>query len=554
MKTKITILLLVLGVFLSQNELHAQTTYIDNGSSSTYTLQTGDSLHIRQGTFTGTINNWSQGGKVSIASGATFRPANVNGYNSKYTVHGTMIVANLQGNGGFALDNYGVVTVNGSLQLNSSAQHLINRLGAYLNISGSFDINAANSSFNNGGNVTIGSAVNMNADGIVYANTGDIEVGSNFNMYSNSTVVNKKSLSINGNFNANKGQVTNEGRFFSTQTITLGGNVVYTNTCRTIANNGITINNSSASIYNSGILLAANASAFTNSATIINTGNAAIKSGVFTNYGAVRGNGYLYITGKSTLGSGATVGTNGSATDSIRIYTVNRTKTTQIFDDQWGTVYPAAKYAQFTAPDTTGFSAYACATEYTSLAILPATVSNFSVKILNNYPVVSWSANFDEGTLFMVQRSENGIDFTSVGSVASKSENKNYSFTDQTLSINHASVMYYRVYAIGQTGNQKYTDIKSVRFEAVAANGTISAYPNPFVSELSIMYTATQKQTITVKVFDFTGQVKYNKQVSANSGSNTIPVTEARKWNSGVYFVQIITANNTAVTSKIVKQ
>jgi len=547
-----TPVIIVLG-YLSPEPIFSQTTYVDNGTSNTYTLQTGDSLYIKQGIFTGTVNNWGTGGKITIANGATFKPANVNGYKSRYTVYGTMTVASLQTSDGFSLNNYGTVTVNGNTQLNGSAQTLINNAAAVINFNGSVDINAGGSSFTNHSNITINSGFNFYADGISFTNYAEMAVGNDLNLYSNSSVNNKKNLTIGGNFNSSKGQVNNEGKFQSQKTITFGGNTVVTNTCRIIGSTGITINNNAVTMYNSGLLLASNGSSFTNSGSIISSGNGVIKSGILTNYGTVKGNGFMYITGKSTLGGGASVGVNTTTGDTLRIYTVNRTKTTQIFDDQWGTVYANAKYAVFAAPDTTGFSSYACASEYTALVLLPVSWDNFSVTLSNNIPVINWSANFDEGTIFIVQRSENGIDFTSVASIPGKSHTYNYSFTDVTLSTSSTAIIYYRVYAAELTGIQNYTAIKSVQLKK-DNKAACSVNPNPFNNNFNIIYTTSPKQNITIRVFNFNGQAVFIKQLLVNIGTNTIAVTESGKWLSSIYIVQLTGENGSSVSTKIIRQ
>lgn len=545
---------MIAGCYFLPAEIYSQTTYVDNGSSNTYTLQTGDSLYIRQGTFTGTVNNWNTGGRITIANGATYRPSGVNGYRSKYTVYGTMIVSSLQGDGQFGLNNYGVVTINGTTQINSTAQTIVNNIGALINFNGTVSINGGGSSITNYGIINMTAALNINSDNISINNYADVTIGGDFNLYSNSTIINNRNINISGNFNSSKGQINNQGKFYSSKVITIGGSTTLTNTCRVIADNGISINNNSATIYNSGLLLSANASSFVNSGRIFNSGNAVIKSGIFTNYGSISGNGFMYILGKSTLGSSASVGSNTSTTDSLKIYTVNRTKTTQVFDDQWGTVYANAKYAQFAAPDTTGFSAYACATEYTTLVALPLTWTDFSVKVSNSLPIVNWAAHFDDATVFTVQRSWNGIDFSTITTIPSKTATNQYSFTDNTLPADYASIIYYRVSAKMPSGIQKYTDIKSVRLEKSGSSSALSASPNPFSNTFTILYNSTQKQSLVLKVYNFNGQVVYTKSVSVNAGNNSISVNEAGKWVNGMYIVHLITGNESAMCVKVIKQ
>lgn len=549
MKIRFISILIIIGYF-STGKVFSQTTYVDNGTSNSYTLQSGDSLYIKQGTFTGSVSNWSGGTKITIANGATFKPSGVGGYGSKYIVYGTMTVGSLDAYGGFSLDNYGTVNVTANMQLGSQSQSIINRLGGNIYINGSFSDYGSNNSITNYANITVGSAMTVNG---ALTNYADISIGGDLSVSSgSSSLTNKKNITANGNVTFYDGQFNNEGKLYSQKTITLGNNLTFTNTCRTIADNGITIYGGT--LYNNGLLLAAKGSSFTNGGTINSSGNGVIKTGAFTNNsGNIRGNGYLYITGKSTFNSG-TIGTSGTTTDVLNIYTVNRTKTTQIFDDQWGTVNPGAKYAQFAAPDTTGYAQYACAAEYTTLSVLSSTWMDFLVKLSNDLPVVNWSADFEDGIIFTVQRSENGADFTNITSVAVKKSTYNYSFTDNALSVGHTSIIYYRICATLLSGVQKFTEIKSVKLNNTGHLSKQFATPNPFNNTFNIAYSATQKQTLMVRVFNYNGQVVYTRSVPVNIGVNTITVEGTGKWLSGMYFVQLISGNETPVSIKVVKQ
>lgn len=533
---RFNLLTLVILIMSVSTFSFGQTTYVDNGTSNTYTLQTGDSLYIKQGTFTGSINDWNNGGKVTVAAGATLKPANVNGFRSKYVIYGTAELASLNTEAGFGLNNFGTVTVNGGSQVNgNNAQTWINNTGATLTFKSSFAINANNTSF---------------------TNYGDITIASDFNVYANATVQNKKSIVIAGNFNSSKGDITNEGLFSSTQRITFSGSTNYTNTCRTVAENGIMIDNNSTKVYNSGLLWASNSkntSSFTNSGTVYSTGRGVIKTVVFTNYKEITGNGFLYITGYSTLGGQGKVGTNGNTTDSIKIYTVNRTKTTQIFDDQWGTVYNNSKYAQFSAPDTTTASYYPCSVQYAPLIILPVVWNEFSVSLSADIPNLKWSAKYDAGTYFEVERSNNGVDFVSVTRIAGQQNVSTYNYDDRSLSSSHPSVVYYRIKATEPDGTHKYTDVKSVRF-CTESNTSVQTWPNPFSSVLNINYKSAQKAVITIKIFNIDGQLRAVKTAAVNTGNNSITVSEANNLSKGIYIIKVVADNGVTSSSKIVKQ
>ncbi|OJY91406.1 MAG: hypothetical protein BGP14_16480 [Sphingobacteriales bacterium 44-15] len=551
-----------------------QTTYVDNGTSTTYTLQTGDSLYIKQGTFTGNINDWNNGGKVTVAGGATFKPSGVNGYRSKYVIYGTAILPSLQTEKGFSLQNYGVITVNGGTQMNGSAQNWYNYAGGTITFNSSVALNVNGGNISNDGDIIINGEFNINSSSTV-TNTRNLTISSNFNsnggtitnysdiavtgdfkFNSNSTIINKKSLTIGGSFSSSNGTVTNEGMFYAKKTITFGGGTV-TNTCRLVADEGITINNSSTKVYNNGILWATsskNASSFTNSGTIYSSDNGVIKTGSFTNYGKITGNGFMYITGKSTLGSSASVGQSGTTTDVLKIYTVNRTNTSQVFDDQWGTVYANAKYTVIAAPDTVGTSNYSCSVQYVQYVILPVTWDDFTVTVSAGIPVVNWSVRFDEGTTFLVQRSFNGKDFSAVANIPADINQTNYRFNDNTVGSDVSGTIYYRICAAEPDGQLKYSEIRTITLNSTVSLATLRGLPNPFTGNFTLEYQSAQKGTVTVRVFDVNGQVKLMKQFVVSSGKNAMLVSGTSGWKSGIYMVQVLAENGGIAAGKIIKQ
>lgn len=518
-------------VFLSFSFLAAytQTIYIDNGSSDTYTLQTGDSLYVSKGTFTGKIKDWAQGGKVTIAVGATFKPTSVEGFRSKYLVYGSAILPALQTESGFGLENHGVLTINGNTQMNGGAQIWNNAANATINFKGSVAFNAA---------------------GSIFANDGEVFMDKSFAINSTAAITNRKNILIGDGFTIGKGQLQNEGYLYAQKDITVNSNSLITNTCRMVSGKAITIN--SGTVYNSGLLWASNeqnASAFTNSGTIISLDQGIIKAVKFTNYGTLKGNGFMYLTGK-TVGSG-TIGINGSTSDSLKVYTVNRSKTTQIFDDQWGTVYPNVVYTVFASPDTLTASLYPCYAE-SSYSILPVKWQDFSVKLSGNTPVLHWSAQYDKGTLFVVQRSNNGKDFIAAISME-KQEHTNYAYTDDAVSANTPVLIYYRIKAVQPDGKESYSEIKMIRFDSTVVSH-ISASPNPFVSQVNINYHTSQKGVAAVKVFNLNGQVKFVKPVNVNKGNNSIAITEASGWGAGIYMVAVYAEQGSVIAAKLIKQ
>jgi hypothetical protein len=279
-----------------------------------------------------------------------------------------------------------------------------------------------------------------------------------------------------------------------------------------------------------------------------------IKTGSFTNYGKITGNGFMYITGKSTLGGGASVGQNGTTTDILKIYTVNRSNTSQVFDDQWGTVYANAKYAVIAAPDTVGASNYSCSVQYVQSVILPVIWDDFTVAVSAGVPVVNWSVHFDAGTTFLVQRSFNGRDFSTVANIPANVSQTSYRFDDNTIGSDVSGTMYYRICATEPDGQLKYSEIRTITLNSTVSRATLRGLPNPFAGNFTLEYQSAQKGTVTIRVFDSNGQVKLVKQFAVSSGRNTMLICGTNGWKSGIYMVQVLAENGGVVTGKIMKQ
>ncbi len=501
-------------------QVSAQTTYVNNGTNISYTLAAGDSLYIASGTYTGSVNCWVANTKITVAAGAHFRPSSVNGYRSILRVYGTATLPNVGTGDGFQLYNYGNTTFTGNPQINSTAT-IVNDRDATLSLSG-LAINAVTS----------------------FTNDGQIIVNGNLNVNGNATIQNNSTISIAGNFNASGGTLNNQGLFLATGSITMSSSAVLNNSCRTVAQNGITFYNNV--VYNSGLIWASSTgnASFVNHSTLTSNGNGVIKSGTFTNYGHIRGNGNIYVTGKSTLGGGASVGSN-SSIDQLRIYTVNRTSTSKIFDDQWGTVYSNATYSAIAAPDTLTPGGYGCSFEYAPYIILPVEWSEFTVSLTNNTPALQWAILNEEKIVFEVERSTNGKDFEIIAKLGGTS------FRD--VSAAEAGTLYYRVKAITADGTQKYSSIETVR----TANTDVASYqvfPNPFLQKVTVQYKSNSRNAIVVKVFNAFGQIQYQKKTETIKGYNQIEINETSTWKTGIYVIQITGENGDVQSMKVMKQ
>jgi hypothetical protein len=530
--TLFALISLLASLFCSQS---SATTYIDNGSSATYNLNASDSLYIASGTFTGTITGFDAGAKIAVASGAVFQPVSMPWPN----VHGTMYVygtfkmtSQLHTNTGFILNNYGVVLVTSTTLMSGSGQVWNNYYGALLKLDGD---------------------VSMTSDNSII-NQGTITCGANLTMTGTTTITNKNVITVAGNYLNSGGTFTNQGRFQTTGSITFNsGQAVVYNYCRMIAEGGI--HNTTGFVYNYGFMWAKASLGLgdiVNSGTFYNGPIARVQSVNFNNTGIVNGSGYLYFTGYTTTTNLGTTGVTGITTDTIRIYDVSRTNPSTVYDNQTGIVYPNAVYQVFTAPDSTNHFVPGCAVELMSEIPLAVNWNYFFVTSPDNVPALNWSAQYDRGSVFEIQRSYDGINFYNIKNMTVENTKSVYNFNDEQVNAKSA-VVYYRIKAIEPGGAEKYSETRTVKFSNKTGI-TIQIVPNPFTSNINIYYQTTEKVIIAIRVFNLDGQQQLIKNAAVNNGFNSIAVTEIASLAKGMYIVQVSSNNKLISTEKIIKQ
>ncbi|MEP3628915.1 MAG: DUF4347 domain-containing protein, partial [Hyphomicrobiales bacterium] len=259
--------------------------FVNTGGSANFSLNSGESLLIESGTFTGNINSLSAGATIVVAEGATFNPGNINNWSGELIVLGDATLGNTNLNDGAAIQNEGTLTFNSSPNLNGGVT-FINHTEGEVDFLNGFSLNSA---------------------GIELTNNGTID--------------------IEGNFQGNAGTLTNNGIFDVSQSITLNNAVAAVNNSVFVAENGLTNNGSTFENNGNIVLTGASSSLVNNSGTFTNGPDARVSGANFTNNSTVAGGGEFVFSGQ-TVNQGTFGGTNG---ETINFFDTSPTGT-QIFD------------------------------------------------------------------------------------------------------------------------------------------------------------------------------------------------------------------------------
>ncbi len=177
---------------------------------------------------------------------------------------------------------------------------------------------------------------------------------------------------------------------------------------------------------------------------------------------------------------------------------------------------------------------------------LPVTLLNFDVYKVENTSKLEWiTVKEISNTGFDIEKSLDGKSWSNIGFVKSLAENGNrnaqlvYSFTDKKT---NNGTNYYRLKQTNFDGNFDYSDVRSVIFDI---ENSIEIYPNPVNNVLNIKGLSGNE---TIALVDATGRAI--KQAKSDVSTLQLDMSNLA---SGVYYLNILHANGTLQTEKIVK-
>lgn len=185
-------------------------------------------------------------------------------------------------------------------------------------------------------------------------------------------------------------------------------------------------------------------------------------------------------------------------------------------------------------------------------APLPVNFANVKAYSKGTGVQLDWSNMTETDVLnYVVERSSNGVDFTTVANVMAKQNDggkADYSFYDAT----PAAVNYYRIQSLEGNNSKKYSVI--VKVDTKATKADVVLYPNPVTGNtLSLQATALDKGQYTVRVMSANGQQVFAKSMTHAGGAVTSSIELPSTVKPGMYTLQIAGGNTTINKSFIVR-
>ena len=189
-------------------------------------------------------------------------------------------------------------------------------------------------------------------------------------------------------------------------------------------------------------------------------------------------------------------------------------------------------------PTAVSIYPYVCADVTTPVALGQLAASNNTFGNTISWSSISETAN--KG--FEVQRSTDGVNFTTIAFVASKALNGNssatiqYSYIDENPAIGEN---YYRVKQVDLNANSSFTNIAKI-IKGLANTDGLTLYPNPAKDKLNIALNSLNGKKSTITIFNNNG--KSVRQISLlGTGSLLNTSVSLDGLANGLYFIKVET-------------
>lgn len=195
--------------------------------------------------------------------------------------------------------------------------------------------------------------------------------------------------------------------------------------------------------------------------------------------------------------------------------------------------------------------------ETVGLVTLPVDLLTFSGYKDGSRNQLRWTTSVEVNNKgFDVERSLDGVNYTSIGFVNSLAANGNssvkldYAFTDNNVT---GARQYYRLRQVDFDNRSKLSNIvllKSDKPNVITLNGM---FPNPAATVVNLMLSSPVKDKVQLVVTDMNGRIMMVRQLNVEMGSNTLPVNVAAL-AGGTYMVKMVSSTGEVSTGKLLKQ
>jgi hypothetical protein len=184
--------------------------------------------------------------------------------------------------------------------------------------------------------------------------------------------------------------------------------------------------------------------------------------------------------------------------------------------------------------------------------VLGMSILSVNGKLVNNHGNLSWTTNKEsEPFHFDIERSDNGINFTVIGTVSNhndyNAETNRYLFNDPSAAV---SKVWYRV-AIVNKGEKKYSRIILLNNHIMEFG--LNNVVNPFHDQLDFEVLSTENTKVNIALANVFGNNLKQETIFIYEGVTSISLPNTEALPPGIYILQVRNKEKT-ISKKIVKK
>jgi ELWxxDGT repeat protein len=173
------------------------------------------------------------------------------------------------------------------------------------------------------------------------------------------------------------------------------------------------------------------------------------------------------------------------------------------------------------------------------LILVPLSLLEFNGILENNDGLLYWKTEHELNThSFIIERSADGINYRSIGSVAAMntSGRHSYHFNDRNIGKSGLSTIYYRLKQTDLDGRFSYSPIVILSVKQAGIN--ISVYPNPVADVMNVSVNTPKAVEVKATLVNVNGQAVKQFIWNFEAGSNNRPVNIGNL-PAGVYYLHV---------------
>jgi len=201
--------------------------------------------------------------------------------------------------------------------------------------------------------------------------------------------------------------------------------------------------------------------------------------------------------------------------------------------------------------------------DYTALALastsaqnpLPVELADFQAAQQGSDGQLRWqTASERNSAFFEVQASTNGRTWQALArldAAGASTSPRTYRYLDRTLARYGAPLVYYRLRQVDRDTTAHYSPVVSLR--PAALTWSLTAYPNPFVTELTAELLSSETGPITALLVDGLGRVVLRRELVGFADRQLLALDEAHRLPRGRYLLYV-RQNSHVATVQLVRE